>query len=215
MSLREDVGNIYKSCLNKLDPADTVYAYLKSNSDLFDNHKRVYLIAFGKASITMMKGCLDFITKEMPGIEIISDPVVVSTNSDFRIPYKVDLHFSSHPVPDNKSIQAGEKVLSYLSSSKKNDLVLFLISGGGSSLLAKPAPSVLLNDKIQLTDLLLKSGASINEMNAVRKHISSIKGGRLAQHALPSSCHSLIISDVIDNPRPTLDFESPLPLSSL
>ena len=50
MSLREDVGNIYKSCLNKLDPADTVYAYLKSNSDLFDNHKRVYLIAFGKAS---------------------------------------------------------------------------------------------------------------------------------------------------------------------
>ena len=204
MSLREDVGNIYKSCLNKLDPADTVYAYLKSNSDLFDNYKRVYLIAFGKASTTMMKGCLDFITKEIPGIEIISDPVVVSTNSDFKIPYKVDLHFSSHPVPDNKSIQAGEKVLSYLSSSKKDDLVLFLISGGGSSLLAKPASSILLNDKIQLTDLLLKSGASINEMNAVRKHMSSIKGGRLAQHALPSSCHSLIISDVINDDISTI-----------
>jgi glycerate 2-kinase len=204
MSLREDVGNIYKSCLSKLDPADTVYTYLKNNSDLFNNYKRVYPIAFGKASTTMMKGCLDFITKEIPDIEIVSDPVVVSTKSDFKIPYKVDLHFSSHPVPDNKSIQAGEKVLSYLSSSTKDDLVLFLISGGGSSLLAKPAPSILLNDKVKLTDLLLKSGASINEMNAVRKHMSSIKGGRLSQHALPSNCHSLIISDVINDDISTI-----------
>ena len=66
------------------------------------------------------------------------------------------------------------------------------------------APTILLNDKKQLTDLLLKSGASINEMNAVRKHMSSIKGGRLAQHALPSSCHSLIISDVINDDISTI-----------
>ena len=71
-------------------------------------------------------------------------------------------------------------------------------------MLAKPAPSILLNDKIQLTDLLLKSGASINEMNAVRKHMSSIKGGRLSQHALPSNCHSLIISDVINDDISTI-----------
>ena len=204
MSLREDVGSIYKSCLIKLDPADTVYVYLKNNSHLFVNYKNVYPIAFGKASITMMKGCLDFLAKEMPDITVASKPVVISTESDFELPYEVDLHFSSHPVPDNKSTEAGEKVLEYISSTKKDDLVLFLISGGGSSLLSKPAPTILLNDKIQLTDLLLKSGASINEMNAVRKHMSSIKGGRLAQHALPSYCYSLIISDVINDDVSTI-----------
>ena len=204
MSLREDVGSIYKSCLIKLDPADTVYVYLKNNSHLFVNCKKVYPIAFGKASITMMKGCLDFLAKEMPDITVAPKPVVISTESDFELPYEVDLHFSSHPVPDNKSTEAGEKVLEYISSTKKDDLVLFLISGGGSSLLSKPAPTILLNDKIQLTDLLLKSGASINEMNAVRKHMSSIKGGRLAQHALPSYCYSLIISDVINDDVSTI-----------
>ncbi len=204
MSLREDVGSIYKSCLIKLDPADTVYVYLKNNSHLFVNYKKVYPIAFGKASITMMKGCLDFLAKEMPDITVDPKPVVISTESDFELPYEVDLHFSSHPVPDNKSTEAGEKVLEYISSTKKDDLVLFLISGGGSSLLSKPAPTILLNDKIQLTDLLLKSGASINEMNAVRKHMSSIKGGRLAQHALPSYCYSLIISDVINDDVSTI-----------
>ena len=204
MSLREDVGSIYKSCLIKLDPAETVYVYLKNNSHLFVNYKNVYPIAFGKASITMMKGCLDFLAKEMPDITVAPKPVVISTESDFELPYEVDLHFSSHPVPDNKSTEAGEKVLEYISSTKKDDLVLFLISGGGSSLLSKPAPTILLNDKIQLTDLLLKSGASINEMNAVRKHMSSIKGGRLAQHALPSYCYSLIISDVINDDVSTI-----------
>ena len=178
--------------------------YLKNNSHLFVNYKNVYPIAFGKASITMMKGCLDFLAKEMPDITVAPKPVVISTESDFELPYEVDLHFSSHPVPDNKSTEAGEKVLEYISSTKKDDLVLFLISGGGSSLLSKPAPTILLNDKIQLTDLLLKSGASINEMNAVRKHMSSIKGGRLAQHALPSYCYSLIISDVINDDVSTI-----------
>ncbi|MDG2158990.1 MAG: DUF4147 domain-containing protein [Gammaproteobacteria bacterium] len=203
MSLREDVGNIYKSCLSKLDPAASVYAHLKDNPDLFKNYKKVYLVAFGKASITMMNGCLEFI-ENLNHIKIASQPLVISTESNFKMSYKGDLHLSSHPIPDHKSIEAGEKVLNYISSSTKDDLVIFLISGGGSSLLAKPAESISLDDKTKLTDMLLKSGASINEMNAVRKHMSSIKGGRLAQHALPSHCYSLIISDVINDDISTI-----------
>ena len=199
MSLREDAKKIYSSSIVKLDPSGTVFDYLNTNKVVTANHANIYLVAFGKASISMMSGCLDYLAKEFPNITIHEKPLIISNTSNEKIKYDVDLNFSSHPVPDEKSISAGNKVINYISSSTKDDLVLFLISGGASALLSKPPPSISLEDKIMLTDLLLKSGASINEMNIVRKHMSDIKGGRLAKLANPSSCHSLIISDVIND----------------
>ncbi len=199
MSLREDAKKIYSSSLAKLDPKDTVLNYLKTHQIILPSHKTIYPVAFGKASISMMSGCLDYLSKEVHHASIHAKPVVISNSSTEQMEYDVDLFFSSHPVPSEKSILAGDTIISYIKSSTKDDLVIFLISGGASALLSKPPSSIMLNDKIILTDILLKSGASINEMNTVRKHISDIKGGRLANIANPSSCYSLIISDVIND----------------
>ena len=199
MSLREDAKKIYSSSLAKLDPKDTVLDYLKTHEIILPSHKTIYPVAFGKASISMMSGCLDYLSKEVHHASIHGKPVVISNSSTEQMEYDVDLFFSSHPVPSEKSILAGDKIISYIKSSTKDELVIFLISGGASALLCKPPSSIMLNDKIILTDILLKSGASINEMNTVRKHISEIKGGRLANIANPSSCYSLIISDVIND----------------
>ena len=199
MSLREDAKRIYSSSLAKLHPSVTVFNYLESKKIISPNYNEIYPVAFGKASISMMSGFLDYITKHYPDLPIHDKPVIISNNSSETIKYNVDLYFSSHPIPDEKSLIAGEKVINYISPSNENDLVIFLISGGASSLVSKPPCQITLDDKIILTDLLLKSGASINEMNVVRKHMSDIKGGRLAKLASPSLCYSLIISDVIND----------------
>ena len=199
MSLREDAKKIYTSSLAMLDPSGTVFDYLSSNEIISSKYKKIFPVAFGKASISMMSGFLNYINNQYPDLLIHDKPVIISNNSTEDIRYDVDLFFSSHPVPDDKSLIAGNKVINYIRSSSESDLVIFLISGGASALLAKPPSEIKLVDKIIITDLLLKSGASINDMNTVRKHISEIKGGRLAEFANPSSCYSLVISDVIND----------------
>ncbi len=108
----------------------------------------------------------------------------------------VEVVEAAHPVSDEAGLRATARMLDMLTGLTPNDLVLCLISGGGSALLAAPAPGLSLGDKQQVTRALLKSGASIAEMNCVRKHLSAVKGGRLAQLAAPARVHTLLISDV-------------------
>ena len=103
---------------------------------------------------------------------------------------------AAHPVPDAAGTVAAQRILDLVSGLGPDDLVLCLISGGGSALLALPAPGLALSDKRQVTAQLLKSGASIAEINTVRKHLSAIKGGRLALAAAPAAVVTLVISDV-------------------
>ncbi len=103
---------------------------------------------------------------------------------------------ASHPVPDTAGQQAAEQILQTISELNKDDLVICLISGGGSSLLALPAPGITLQDKQSINKALLRSGATIAEMNCVRKHLSAIKGGQLAAACAPAKVVTLIISDV-------------------
>lgn len=108
---------------------------------------------------------------------------------------------ASHPVPDARGAEAAARILRLAEGAGAGDLVLCLISGGASALMALPAPGVTLADKRALTQALLKSGATINEINCVRKHLSAIKGGRLAQAAAPARVVSLVVSDVVgDDP---------------
>ncbi len=194
MSLREDVNKIYLNCLQKLEPKKIVSQFF-TNQKIFDNFHRIFPVAFGKAALSMMEGCL----KKIPTNKIYKKPIIVTLKSQEKVNYDVDLHFSSHPIPDENSIKGSETIIKYLEDSNEKDLVLFLISGGGSSLLSMPSLNITLDDKIKITKLLLKSGCTINEINIIRKHISSIKGGRLAEHAFPSNVISLIISDVIND----------------
>ncbi|MEH6402636.1 MAG: glycerate kinase [Sneathiella sp.] len=108
----------------------------------------------------------------------------------------IELVEAGHPVPDEAGAAAADDIISRLAGLSEDDLVLCLISGGGSSLLAKPASGISLNDKKQINKALLRSGATISEMNTVRKKLSAVKGGRLAIAAYPAKVVTLLISDV-------------------
>ena len=116
----------------------------------------------------------------------------------------INAHTSSHPTPSELSVSAAKDVYAYVADAQANDIVLVLISGGGSSLLSMPIEEITLEDKINTTNVLLKCGANINEINSIRKHISNIKGGKLAMICNPANCFSLIISDVINDDLSTI-----------
>ncbi|MCK4478698.1 glycerate kinase [Candidatus Bathyarchaeota archaeon] len=159
---------------------------------------RIYVVGGGKASGKMAETL-----ESVLGNRISSGIVNVPHNSG---PYKtrrIKFQEASHPIPDDAGMKGAEKMLNLVSQAEKNDLIICLISGGGSSLMPLPRGKITLNDKRQVTEALLKSGATINEVNTVRKHISAFKGGWLAKKAYPATIVNLILSDVIGDP---LDF---------
>ena len=114
----------------------------------------------------------------------------------------MDLNFTkvveaSHPMPDHRGVEGSEAVLAMTAAAGPKDLVICVISGGGSALMNAPADGIRLNDKQDTTRRLLACGATIHEINSVRKHLSRIKGGQLARSAHPASVISLILSDVV------------------
>ena len=107
---------------------------------------------------------------------------------------------ATHPVPDSRGVAATSELLKLVESAGEGDLVVCLISGGGSALLTLPAEGIELEDVQAVTSLLLRAGATINELNAVRKHLSGVSGGQLARIASPANVLSLILSDVTGSP---------------
>ncbi|SPA47335.1 glycerate kinase type-2 family protein [Cupriavidus taiwanensis] len=121
---------------------------------------------------------------------------------------RIEVVEAAHPVPDEAGARAAQRMVELVQGLSADDLVLCLISGGGSALLAAPAPGLTLADKQAVNKALLKSGASIGEMNCVRKHLSALKGGRLALHCAPARVETLLISD-IPGDDPTLIASGP------
>jgi hydroxypyruvate reductase len=113
---------------------------------------------------------------------------------------RITLHEASHPVPDARGVEGAKRIAQIASEAGEGDLLLCLISGGGSALLPLPLEPVTLEEKQEATRLLLACGATIHEINAVRKHLSAIKGGRLARLAQPAHVLALLLSDVIGDP---------------
>ncbi|MBC8036182.1 MAG: glycerate kinase [Rhizobiales bacterium] len=109
---------------------------------------------------------------------------------------QIETIHANHPVPDAGSLAAADKALALAATLKKDDLLIALVSGGGSSLMSKPAPGIAMEEKLGLIRALLKCGANIAELNCVRKHVSGVKGGRLARAAGEARIHTLIVSDV-------------------
>ena len=157
--------------------------------------KRVFIIGAGKASCNMAK-----VMENVLGDRTITKGVVICKKADFKMK-KVKLIEAGHPIPNAKSIYGANEILSLKSncSLNENDIVISLISGGGSSLMATPPKGISLKDIKIVNDLLIKSGANIREINCVRKHLSRVKGGHLAKHYWPVKIISLIISDVAKN----------------
>ncbi len=152
--------------------------------------RRVLVVGFGKASARMARGL-----EELLG-DAISTGFVV-TAEGCAVPTKIiEVVEAGHPIPDARTLAASPRIWQLAKGAGEKDLLIVLVSGGGSALFELPAPGLDLGDLARTTALLLRSGATISELNAVRKHISMVKGGRLAQAAQPARVLSLVLSDV-------------------
>jgi glycerate 2-kinase len=147
------------------------------------------VIAFGKGAASMVKGLVE------SGVEPRGGVVVIPRGFPRPAATGLEVLEASHPIPDESSIRAGEAVLEWARASR-GSCSLFLVSGGGSSLVEKPVDPLSLEDLVETTRLLIGSGASILEVNTVRKHLSMVKGGRLAEAAHPSRIIGFYASDV-------------------
>jgi hydroxypyruvate reductase len=155
---------------------------------------RLFLIGTGKASASMAQAM-----EEIIGSRLTSG--VIITKHGHGLPLKLtEVIEAGHPLPDQKGLEGAKKIQTLLKESGEKDLILFLISGGGSALLPLPVDGISLEEKQKTTQLLLDCGADIIEINTIRKHISQIKGGWLARWAYPSTILTFILSDVVGDP---------------
>lgn len=205
--MREIAWNIIKSSLEAADPKLAVRRYLFYDRDQrkikvkdkeYSIKGKIYLLSVGKASLPMVEATLDIM-----GDIIEGGYIVVPYGYEGEIDGKIKILYSSHPLPDERGMKNAEKILDFVKSLEENDLLIFLLSGGGSALLPLPREGISLEDKIETTKLLLSCSARIQEINAVRKHLSRIKGGQLAK-ACKGTIITLAVSDVIGNSIDTI-----------
>ncbi|NOY68446.1 MAG: glycerate kinase [Deltaproteobacteria bacterium] len=162
---------------------------------VYDN---IYVIGAGKATAAMAAAMEEILSDRISG-GIISVKYG-HTEPLCRIETRIKMMEAGHPVPDDAGLLAAQKIMKLVSAAGKDDLVICLISGGGSALLPLPAQPVTLVEKQEAIRQLLSCGAAIDEINAIRKHISAIKGGQLARAAWPATLVTLMVSDVVGDP---------------
>ncbi len=159
-----------------------------------DRVRRLLVIGAGKASGAMAQALEEILDGRIAdGLVVVKEGALYPTTQVRQVE-------ASHPIPDARGLRAAEDILELARSAGPDDLVVCLISGGGSALTPLPVPGVSLEEKQRVTRLLLEAGATINELNAVRKHLSGIKGGQLARAAAPAPVLALLLSDVIGDP---------------
>ena len=191
------VISILNEGLESSRPSVHLKKYIHKNQILFSNSKidlkkfdQKFLIAIGKSGGTMA----EHVSKK---INFNKGLVIVPKGVTPKLKKSIEIINSGHPIPNHNSLKAGKNLVSLLNQTGKNDFVLFLISGGGSALSVLP-DSISLRDKILVNQILIRSGANINEIACIRKHLSLIKGGRLIQN-MNCTGISFLISDVIGN----------------
>jgi hydroxypyruvate reductase len=200
---RQKILPILEAALAAVDPKGAVLAVLQRNGDTLTvgdrhynlaNYRRVFVIGAGKAGAPMTQA-----VEEILGDRIRAGLVVVKT--DHGAPTAtVEIAEAAHPMPDEAGATAGKRILDLATQADEHDLVIALLSGGGSALLVAPATGLTLADKQGMTNALLACGATINEINCLRKHCSAVKGGQLARAVAPATLITLALSDVIGSP---------------
>ncbi|MEO5356081.1 MAG: glycerate kinase [Nitrospirae bacterium YQR-1] len=192
---RQRLEYIFKSAVKAVMPHEAVTAKLDYLRHIYKESgcNRVIVTGFGKAACQMAQALEG-------GLEGIIQTGAVVTKYGHSVDVqlkKISVFEASHPIPDENAVAAADKIIEICKGADAQTLHVCLISGGGSALLTKPSTGITIDEKKELTRLLLKSGADIAELNTVRKHISAIKGGRLSGLVYPAITRSLIISDVI------------------
>lgn len=206
MRLHDSALEIFRAALNAADPRAAVRRTLRREGGRLSvgartydlaQIRRVFVVGFGKAS-----GAMGQAVEEVLGDRIESGWISVKYGHGAPL-RKIHLHEAGHPLPDDNSLLGARRILELLDQTGTDDLVICLISGGGSAILELPVAGVSLEDLRTLTDVLLRSGATINQVNTLRKHISQVKGGQLARRSR-APIVSLILSDVIGSPLDTI-----------
>jgi glycerate 2-kinase len=199
-TIRQHALEIFQAALKAVDPIEAILRYTKLVDDVLHvgahrfalkDYDRILVAGAGKAGAPMARAL-----ENLLGDRIADGLIVVKEGHGLPLEH-VRIQEASHPVPDERGIKGAEEILSLVKGAGERDLVLCLISGGGSALLVAPAEGVTLEDKQEVTRLLLACGADIHEINTIRKHLSRAKGGGLARFAYPATVVSLILSDVI------------------
>lgn len=191
------VEKIYAAALAAADPRAAVREVIEETPGYYRANGRVIILAIGKAAATMARGAVDALGDEIDqGIVITKDGHAEGVS----LP-GFEIYEASHPIPDQRGVEATKRAIEIVESAGADDLILALISGGGSALFEAPEPPVTLADMATVTDLLLRAGAAIDELNAVRTPLSQVKGGGLLAKAGMKKLTTLIVSDVLgDNP---------------
>ncbi|HPC39324.1 MAG TPA: glycerate kinase [Spirochaetota bacterium] len=203
--IRDDLKAIYTAAIAAVDPVAAVDAHLTRKDDalrLFNgghiykeyrlgDYSRVLVVGAGKATAAMARA-----VETLLGDRVDTGLICVKYGYTDRLE-RIKIIEAAHPVPDSSGVDGAKKIVELLNSAGSDDLVISLISGGGSALLPLPPDPISLEDKRETTSLLLKCGASIHEVNTVRKHLSLVKGGNMAKAAGGATVINLMISDVV------------------
>lgn len=203
MDQRQVAIEIFLAGVESVKPGNLIRSYVSVNENKLSVDKlvldlsavkNIYIVGAGKASSLMARE-IELIL----GNRITKGHIVTKYDHSVQLQY-INITEAGHPVPDENGIRGTHEILSIVHEAGEDDLVICLISGGGSALLTDVPRGCTLEDLRTLNEVLLKNGASIAEMNCIRKHLSNVKGGLLAKAASPARVISLILSDVIGDP---------------
>ena len=202
--LRRDISAIINMVISSADPRKVVEKYFSFKSGIIkagdqlidrDKYEKIYLIAIGKASIPMIQSAATILGDALyKGLAITKN-----ARTKEEIGNNITIICGDHPIPGTNSIVAADMLLDFISEATQKDLIIFLISGGGSALITKPGPGLFLADLQETTRCLLNASIPIQEINAIRKHLDLIKGGGLLKSAQKPRVLTLILSDVVGN----------------
>jgi hydroxypyruvate reductase len=198
--MHQDARAVFDAALQAVDPESAIKRHVTlsgrslkigSRNYALDRFDKVFVVGAGKATAPMARAL-----EQILGDRIADGVIVVKDGHAVPLD-RVRIHEAGHPVPDDRGVKGTAEILSLVESASENDFVICLISGGGSALLVAPAQGLTLEDKQSTTRHLLACGATIHEINTVRKHLSRVKGGWLAKLASPSTLATLVLSDVV------------------
>jgi hydroxypyruvate reductase len=202
--VRQVLDSVLKAALAAVEPGQAVRNALSVEGDTLQvgerryrlsDYRRLLVVGAGKASAPMAAAVEEVVGDRLP------TEGSVTVRYGQGVPTRhVRIHEASHPMPDQAGVDATGEIVRLLEGADERDLVVCVISGGGSALLTMPADGLSLDDMRQTTDALLRCGATINEINVIRKHLDVAKGGGLARFAAPAQIVTLVLSDVVGNP---------------
>jgi hydroxypyruvate reductase len=199
-------ARIMSAALSAVDPKTAVLKSLIRKDNLLDVNRvsydldgfdRVIILGAGKAGQPMVEAVQQILSDQIDiGLIIVKE----GYKNKNDLPKEINIVEAGHPIPDMRGVKAAEQVINLLENTSQSDLVITLISGGGSAVFVAPVDGVSIQDLQTLTEILLASGASVNEINTLRKHLDRIKGGQLARYTYPAKTIGLILSDVVGDP---------------